>query len=78
MNSNRFHYKPEVNKIQFKPETHPNRPYKIPKRTLLQRYPKLFFWGSITLSLTVFYSRPLYDIFFRTDFKVPEVPKIEK
>lgn len=47
----------------------------IPKRSLLQKYPKTFVWVGTTVGLAIFFSRPLYDAFFRTEFAIaPEDP----
>lgn len=47
----------------------------IRKRTFVQRYPKTVFWTSVTTGLLVFFSRPIYDAFFRTEFAPPRLPK---
>lgn len=51
------------------------RSYVIPKRSLVRRYPKFFVWTATITGTAIFFSRPLYDIFFRTEFTpLPEDP----
>lgn len=48
----------------------------IPKRSIVQKYPRTFIWTGTVIGLTIFFSRPLYDAFFRTEFaKAPEDPE---
>lgn len=44
------------------------RSYIIPKRNIMLRYPRTFIHTTTVVALLIFFSRPLYDIFFRTDF----------
>lgn len=40
----------------------------VPKRTFILRYPRATIWVGTTLGLLIFFSRPIYDAFFRTEF----------
>lgn len=40
-----------------------------PKRTLIERYPRAFQLVIISSGLLIFFSRPIYDAFIRTDLK---------
>lgn len=42
----------------------------IPKRNFVQKYPKTTVWVGTVVGLSIFFSRPIYDIFFRTEFAV--------
>lgn len=54
-----------MNKDKLEYRYRPSRSYKVPKQTLLQRYPRTII-GTITgISLLIFFSRPLYDAFLR-------------
>lgn len=44
----------------------------VKKLSWIQKHPKLFFWTSLTSGLLIFFSRPIYDMFIRTDFAVPK------
>lgn len=48
--------------------------YIIPKRSIVQRYPLTFIWTCTISGLLVFFSRPLYDAFLRTDNPEPPPP----
>lgn len=41
--------------------------YIIPKRTFPQRYPLTTIWSATIAGLAIFFSRPIYDAFIRTD-----------
>lgn len=48
--------------------------YIIPKRSIYQRYPLTFVWTCTIAGLLIFFSRPIYDGFIRTDFPEPPPP----
>jgi len=50
----------------------PPHSYKVPKQTWLQRNPRLTVHLITVTGLLVFFSRPIYDIFFR-DYSGQEV-----
>lgn len=41
--------------------------YIIPKRVFWQRYPMTTLWTGTITALLIFFSRPIYDAFFRKD-----------
>lgn len=36
----------------------------VPKRKFSQRYPRIFVLAGATLAMCVFFSKPIYDLFF--------------
>lgn len=44
------------------------RPRKLP---ISQRYPRTFYGSLVTVSMLIFFSRPIYDILFRPAFIDP-------
>lgn len=40
----------------------------IPKRSIIQKHPKKSIYILTALGLAIFFSRPIYDAFFRTEF----------
>ncbi|KAH8421085.1 hypothetical protein KR222_010845 [Zaprionus bogoriensis] len=46
----------------------------LPKRSWIQRNPRLFQITVVTSSLLVFFSKPLYDAFIADPFPGPAVP----
>lgn len=55
----------------------PPQSYKVPKRTWLQRYPRLTVNILTGTCLLIFFSRPLYDCFIRdtSDLEVVDLRK---
>lgn len=43
----------------------------IPKRSLIQRYPRAFQFIVVSTGLLILFSKPIYDAFIRTDRKPP-------
>lgn len=57
-----------MDKSKFNPSNANRRQtYIIPKRPLWQRYPMLTLVSCTIGSLLIFFSRPIYDAFFRKD-----------
>lgn len=51
----------------------------VPKRHFYNKYPKTFMWGGTVTCLLIFYSRPIYDALFRTEFTpTPETPEARR
>lgn len=48
----------------------PRRRVIVPKRTWIQRYPRVFVSVVTTSALLVFFSKPLYDAFFAEQIPV--------
>lgn len=56
-------------------QTRKRQTFIVPKRSLIQKYPKTTVWLGTVIGLSIFFSRPIYDIFFRTEFaQAPEDP----
>lgn len=55
-----------------KSEQQPKRSYVVPKRSWVQKNPRLFQGIFITVSLIAFFSKPIYDGFIRDD--LPQLP----
>lgn len=51
---------------------------KLPKRSWIQRNPKLFQVTFVTASLLVFFSKPLYDIFIAERLPHPKQFEIDQ
>lgn len=48
--------------------------YSVPKRSFYQKYPRSIQVTIISTFLLTFFSRPIYDIFFRDYVEVPYLP----
>lgn len=48
----------------------------VPKHNFIEKYPKLVIWGGTFIGLCAFFSKPIYDSFFRTEFPPPP-PRFE-
>lgn len=57
-------------------QTKKRQTFIVPKRSFIQKYPKSFVWVGTAIGTLIFFSRPIYDIFFRTEFaEAPEDPE---
>lgn len=59
------------------PNPQQNWTYRMQKRTWIQKNPRLFVGLTTAGGLLIFFSRPIYDIFIRTDRPMhPKYPPI--
>ncbi|CAO1433114.1 unnamed protein product [Diamesa tonsa] len=56
----------------MKTDQQPKRSYVVPKRSWVQKNPRLFQGIFITVSLLAFFSKPIYDGFIKDDY--PQLP----
>lgn len=55
--------KENLNRVSF--GANRKQSYIIPKRGIVQRFPLIYLTGGTILGLAIFFSRPIYDAFFR-------------
>lgn len=60
----------DLNKLKqrVQPKKGKRQTFVVPKRSFIQKYPKLSLFGAIGTGLAIFFSRTIYDAFFRTEF----------
>lgn len=66
-------------KKRYESKPGPRKTFIVPKRSIIQKYPKIIIVGGTILGLGIFFSRPIYDAFFRTDFApTPATPEARR
>lgn len=64
---------------RYKPKKGPRKTFIVPKRSFIEKYPKTVMVTGTILGLGIFFSRPIYDAFFRTEFApTPATPEARR